>query len=137
MANAERALRKMIAELAEMPAHARRTVLNQLDEAQSDRVRELLDEYRGQDKRVAAADLEVQDLPQDLSPWLAALLGASATDANALQDDSPVTRSTKDALRACAAELGSGSGRSAEPQPSFWQAVAKRLPFPGRKVGMR
>lgn len=137
MANTERALRRMIAELAEMPAHACRTVLNQLDEAQSDRVRELLAEYRGQGEPVAGADLEAQDLPQDLSPWLAELLGASATDANALQDDRPLTRSTKDALRACAAELGSNSGRSAEPQPSFWQVVAKRLPFPGRKAGMR
>ena len=137
MANTERALRKMIAELAEMPACTCRTVLNQLDEAQSDRVQALLDEYRGQNEPVVAVAFEVQDLPPDLSPWLAELLGASATDANALQDDRPLTRSTKDALRACAAELGSSPGRSAEHRPSGWRAITKRLPFPGRKAGRR
>lgn len=127
MASSERTLRKMVAELAEMPAQAREAVLSQLGDAQRERVHALLDEYRGPDPspRTPALSIARHELPSGLSPWLVELLGSD--DAAGRSDDASLTSDTLDALRECAAELTTVSG-GPPTRKGIWQAITGRLP---------
>jgi hypothetical protein len=126
VANSERTLRKMVAELAEMPVQAREAVLGQLGDAQRERVHTLLDEYRGPDLSppVPASPIDPRELPAGLSPWLVDLLGDD--NAAGRSNDAPLTPHTSDALRACAAELTTVSGNPPM-RKGIWQAVTVRL----------
>lgn len=126
--NGERALRKMVAELAEMPAQTCATVLSQLDEAQGERVRALLDEYRGLGPSPLAPPppIDRRGLPPGLSPWLAELLGGN--DAVPERSDAaPLPLDTLEALRSCAAELTAAPAGEGK-HKGIWHAIAERIP---------
>lgn len=128
MASGERILRKMVAQLAEMPVQARAAVLNQLGDGQRERVQFLLDEYRSPDlqPRPPAPPIDPRGLPSGLSPWLVELLGKDDGAADR-GDSGRLTLDTLDALKACAAELTPASDSPAKSK-GIWQAIAGRLP---------
>jgi hypothetical protein len=124
VADGDRALRKMIAELAEMPAQSCSAVLSKLDEAQRDRVGALLDEYRG-DAPPAPVAIDARGLPPGLSPWLVELLG-DAVGGAARSDAEVLTPATFAALRACAAELTKVPASPVRTK-GMWRAIADRV----------
>lgn len=137
MASGARALRKMIAELAEMPAQECAAVLSQLGEVQGERVRALLDDYRGRSPSSQAPSLPIdrRGLPPGLSPWLVELLGDNdATTERGV--DKPLTPDTLDTLRTCAAEFTTSPGSAAK-RKGIWQTVADRVPLRYRAAGIR
>ncbi|MFT4025401.1 MAG: hypothetical protein QM676_01170 [Novosphingobium sp.] len=127
MADPDRALRRMVAELAEMPAAAGKAVLDRLTETQRDRVRALLDEYHGEKPAQAPAVLDRQGVPAGLSPWLLELLGLAAADPAEGPGARSVTPSAIAALKACAAELGTAANAAAGQPGSGLATIVDRL----------
>lgn len=136
MASIERALRRMIAELAEMPAQERDAVLEQLTDIQSEKVRTLLAEYEGASQAPTSTPIDRQGLPQNLSPWLLELLDAGKVADGALDLRRP-TQHAVDVLKACAAELTTAPRAGDGTKPPRWHALSRHLPTARRKAGAR
>lgn len=83
---ADRALRKLVAELAALHADDVEAILAELSDGQRARVKALLAEYRGAGLQPSAATAAAQgpDAIEGLSHWLAARIRAAAGDGDGL-----------------------------------------------------
>lgn len=129
----DRALRKLVTDLAERPKADVRAILAGLDLAQRARVEQLMAEFAGAPARPAQPALPSINT-EGLSLWLASRVSTAAGDAKA--DDFTMTSRTLVALREAAASVGIERRPAAATSTGLGQvvfdAMSRWLTGPGR-----
>ncbi|HZZ34905.1 MAG TPA: hypothetical protein VFE03_04210 [Caulobacteraceae bacterium] len=140
----DRALRRIVAELATLEESDREAVLEDLDHGRRRAIRALLDEYAGEPAAAAMVDKARPSIPEGLSPWLAIRIDAPTVERGGGQGEHAglepafefeMSPTALKALRASAAEACRPASWAGTTPQSDWFARTLTL-FLGRGVAL-